>query len=229
MNLSCGILAGNRSNRQGSNKVLAAINQKNYLQTLAKELSCFDELLISCNYPQSLDIPEDSIPVLDEICDIGPIEGIRQIIRQARNEFVFICAGDMPFLKKELVTYMEGLISSEYDCYVVCSEDKKQPLCTIYSHEVLPEIEAMIGEGVYRLMTLLDRVRTKYIYLKSTCFSEKVVKNLHIKCKITIFLRPAITRVRDKSEGAQTGLIEQLINEFISGHWFTPRHFYIGA
>ena len=105
--------------------------------------------------------------VYDEHQDIGPIEGIYQVLSHAQEEYVFICAADMPFITKELVAYMTEFISSDYDCYCMMDEDHIHPLCAIYSEKMLPVIKELIDKGQYRLMNILHAGRTKYIRQRS--------------------------------------------------------------
>lgn len=96
MKLSVGILAGGKSSRMGQDKVLLKLKQKSFLDILINEFSDFDELIISLDYLNRY--KELSCKkVEDSIKDIGPIEGIRQILKESKNKYNFICAADMPF------------------------------------------------------------------------------------------------------------------------------------
>ena len=133
----------------------------------------------------------------------------------AENEYVFICASDMPFLKKELTAYLREFICSDYDCYVLTDEDHIQPLCAIYSKRVLPVIEELIAEGRYRLREIFNRVSTKYIPLSLSCFSSKTVKNINTREEYEALRGPIVFAVSGYSNSGKTGLIVRLINEFI--------------
>lgn len=154
--------------------------------------------------------------VYDEHRDIGPIEGIYQILRAASEEYVFICAADMPFITKELVAYMTEFVSSDYDCYVLMDEEHIHPLCGIYSRRMLDKVRACIESGNYRLMKLLNAVRTKYIKLEHTSFDKRVVKNINTKAEYReLVILPAVFCVSGIKDSGKTGLIIKLINEFI--------------
>lgn len=212
--LSTGILAGGKSTRMGRNKALLQLNNRRFIDHIADELSIFSEVLISS---AEKGIYEDTgfKVVYDDHAGIGPIEGIYQILKEAEEEYVFICAADMPFLKKELVSYMAEFISSDYDCFCLMDEDHIHPLCAIYSKRMLGVIEELIAKGQYRLMSVLSKVRTKYIKLEMTCFDKKIVKNINTRDEYKRLVLPIVFCVSAVKNSGKTGLIIKLINEFI--------------
>lgn len=216
-NISVGILCGGKSTRMGQDKALLQLNGERFLTRICKELDSFSQVLVSVaksgDYSDILD--SKCQVVCDEHREIGPIEGIYQVLSHADSEYVFVCAGDMPFIKKELVEYMSEFISSDYDCYVLADEDHVHPLCAIYSKAMLPVIEKLISEGQYRLVNILNSVRTKYIKLESTCFDKKIVKNINTKDEYIQISTPFVFCVSGVKDSGKTGLIIKLINEFI--------------
>ncbi len=211
--ISIGILAGGKSSRMGTNKALIKLNNETIIGRLARELSCFGSPLISAAKKGLYEDLEGRI-VIDENRDIGPIEGIRQIIKTADSEYVFICAADMPFITADLVRYMEKFTFSGQDAYVIRTKDRLHPLCAIYKRTVLPVIEELIRQGRYRLTEILDRVDTCYISLEYTIFGEKCVKNINTKDDLKQISKPFVFCVCGYSGSGKTWLIEKLINEF---------------
>lgn len=212
--LSAGILAGGKSTRMGQNKALLQLNDRRFIDRISDELSVFSEVLISAAGKGAYEDTGFKI-VYDEHAQIGPIEGIYQILKEAKEEYVFICAADMPFLKKELVSYMAEFISSDYDCFCLMDEDHIHPLCAIYSKRMLGVIEELIAKGQYRLMSILNGVRTKYIKLEMTCFDKKIVRNINTKDEYKRLVLPIVFCVSAVKNSGKTGLIIKLINEFI--------------
>ena len=107
------------------------------------------------------------------------MEGIRQSLRHAAANHVFICACDMPFVRREMVVYLAGFISSNYDAYVFNNEGRIHPLCGIYSRAVLPVAQAMIAEGRYRMMDLLSSVRTRYVDFSGSSLPGEMLANIN--------------------------------------------------
>ena len=215
MRLSAGILAGGKSTRMGENKALLTINNKRFIDRIADELSGFSQLIISAAHKGDYE-DIDAEFVYDEHKDIGPIEGIYQILNASSEEYVFVCAADMPFVSKELVLYMTEFISSDYDCYVVMDEKHIHPLCALYSKKMLGVIRGLIEDGKYRLMNILDSVRTKYIKLEHTDFDRKIVKNINTRQEYKRLVLPVVFCVSAVKDSGKTGLIVKLINGFIN-------------
>ena len=212
--ISVGIVAGGKSSRMGEDKALIRIGNERFIDRISKELGGFSEVIVSAGQNRSY---EDLgfVTVYDENVGIGPVEGIRRILMNAKEEYVFVCAVDMPFIKKELVEFMAGYITPDCDCYVIADEDHIHPLCAIYKKSVLPVIEELIGEKEYRLREIFSRVATKYIGLDHTVFDKKIIRNINTKEDLSEAVRPAIFCVSGYSDSGKTGLIERLINEFI--------------
>ncbi len=211
--MEIGILAGGKSERMGQNKALLRIGNERIIERLLREFECFSRVVISS---AKKGIYEDlGVPVVyDENRDIGPIEGLRRVLSVAESEYVFICASDMPFLKKELLEYLASFISSDHDCYVIADDEHIQPLCAIYKKSLLPVIGELIKDGKYRIRELLDRVRTKYVSLRLSCFDEKTVRNINTREDYLETVKPFVFCVSGYSGSGKTWLIEKLINEF---------------
>ena len=213
---SVGILAGGKSTRMGQNKALMEFQNETMIARISRQLKgCgVSEVLVSASQKGLYETPGVRV-VYDEADSIGPIEGIRQLIRHSGEEYIFICAADMPFVDREIAEYLAEFISSDYDCYVVTDEDRVHPLCAIYSKSVLPVIEELIREKKYRLVEILNRVRTKYISLKHTDFDKNIVRNVNTRDEFLRLSLPRFFAVSGYHNSGKTGLIEKLINEFI--------------
>ncbi len=211
---SVGILAGGKSSRMGQNKALMEFQNETMIGRISKAFKGTSEVLVSAAERGVYDIPGIKY-VYDEHKDIGPIEGLRQVISAADKEYVFVCAADMPFVNREIAEYLAEFISTDYDCYVIADEERVHPLCAIYSKRVLPVIEELIRKGKYRLMEILQAVRTKYVELRYTNFDRRVVKNVNTKDEFLRLSLPVTLAVSGFKNSGKTGLIEKLINEFI--------------
>ena len=212
--LSVGILAGGKSSRMGTDKALIRIGNERIINRISKELGSFSEIIVSAGGNRAYE-ELGFRTVYDEHADIGPIEGIRQVLLSAKEEYVFICAADMPFISSKLVEYMAGYISSDYDCYVIADEDHIHPLCAIYKKSALPVIEELIAHKKYRLREIFSRIATKYISLDNTVFDKKTVRNINTREVLWEAQKPLVFCVSGYSDSGKTGLIERLINEFI--------------
>ncbi len=212
MNLSSAILIG-RSTRMGRDKALLMLNQQTFLGRLVQELSGCGEVFLSAVSDRGYS--GYGLKVLtDENPKVGPMEGIRHSLQYAGTDYVFICAVDMPFVRREMVLYLSGYISSDYDAWVFCEKDRIHPLCGIYSKAVLPVIQEMIENGRYRMTQLLAAVRTKYVEIENSCFGKETLRNINTPQEYQSLLRPVIFCVSGVKNSGKTGLVERLIHAF---------------
>ncbi len=211
---SVAILAGGKSTRMGQDKALLKLNNERFIDRLAKEFLPCGEVFLSTAHPG--DYADVGLRVVaDEHKEIGPIEGIRQALIFSKRDYVFVCAADMPFLKKEMADYLAEFISSDYDAYVFTDEKRMHPLCAIYHKSVLPVIEELIAKGKYRLAEILYAVRTKFVSLEYSCFDTKTVRNINTREEYRAIGEPVVFCVSGVKNSGKTYLIEKLINEFI--------------
>ena len=176
--LSVGVLAGGKSSRMGRDKVFLKIGEKTFIEHICEELSCFGELLISCRDPEKFR-GLGYATVTDERDGFGPLEGIRQLIRHAACDDIFICAVDMPFISKELVEFLWKKKDPGSDCISVVCRENPEPMCAIYNKRVLPVIESMVGQGKGRVSDLFEKISMQTVRLSDGGFKESVVSNLN--------------------------------------------------
>lgn len=115
----------------------------------------------------------------DEIHGIGPIEGIRRLLTASESEWLFLCAGDMPLMRRALPQYLSEFVSSDYDAYIGSMDGRLQPLCGLYSKAVLPAIREQIALKSYKITELLQHVRTKTVPLEFTRFDRRILENVN--------------------------------------------------
>ena len=212
MDLSAAILIG-RSTRMGQDKALLMLDRQTFVGRLAQEFSQCREVFLSTALKK--DYSQYGLKVLeDENQNIGPVEGIRQSLRHAATDYVFICGVDMPFVKKEMILYLAEFISSDHDAYVFRDGDRIHPLCGIYSKAVLPAVEKMIAESRYRLRDLLSGIRTKYVEIGLSCFSRDTLRNINTPEDYLAIRRPALFCVSGLKNCGKTHLVERLIHAF---------------
>lgn len=208
--MSVGILAGGRNVRMQKEKATLTYHGDTFIHRILCEMKKYDERIIAGKVTE--DYPDVSYLVIaDENQGIGPLEGIRQILRIARNPNIFICASDMPFIKEKVVQYLEQFICKDYDCYILCEGEEIHPLCGIYSKTILPQIETMVQNNAYQIRELFEHVRTKYIPIELSCFSPRIVSNINTPKEYEQLQKPFVFCVCGYKNSGKTTLILQLI------------------
>lgn len=150
-----------------------------------EDLSLADVALVESAFNESW---KDELPrgsdvryVFDSFKGIGPIEGIRQVLKASNKEYVFVCATDMPFMKKELALHLAGYLNTSvhHDCICFKGDNAVYTLCAIYSKSILPILEQCIKSKKYHLKDLLEKSNTKYIKLSDTMFEPGFFEDIN--------------------------------------------------
>ena len=173
------ILAGGMGRRMGgANKALLQLRQQTFLSRLENALSDFDEKLISIQDASWLgDSP--FLPVLDQVTDRGPMEGLRCSLSLCRSDALLVVACDMPLFSGELAKAM--IQAGEGFDAVICRDSmgKLHPLCGIYSKQCLPVMDSLIAQGNYRIMEITKLVPTRIFPLSDFAFSDTLLSNIN--------------------------------------------------
>ena len=213
MEISIGILAGGKSSRMGRNKALMKINGKSFLEILLNEFKSFSDIIVSQAYNDEYKLTGCRF-VSDIEAEKGPLEGICRILETSENDHVFICAVDMPFLKKELAEFLAQFISTDIDCCCIDDGERLHPLCAVYSKSTAQTANRLISENKLKLTEFLQSIRTKHISLSYTCFDKKQICNINTYEDYLKNLRPIIFSVSGIKNSGKTTLIEKLTAAF---------------
>ena len=176
--MTAGILAGGESRRMGCDKAQLSRGDTTFLAHLIGELSDFDEILVSVrSSEQSRTVP--CATVADEMRGIGPIEGIYQLLRHARNEFTFVLAADMQNIDAAFARRFAASLRPEDRCLVPCIGEKLEPLCAIYHKDALPHLKRLRQNGVLRPRALFSLIPTRYIDLSAFGCGGDLTENIN--------------------------------------------------
>jgi molybdopterin-guanine dinucleotide biosynthesis protein A len=126
--------------------------------------------MLSCKatLPPELSRFLDAPAVIDRWPQRGPLSGILSTMSELRLPWVFVVAGDAPFVDAAFIDRLEALIEPGDDALVpyrlVDGERRIEPLAALYRREAferegLPVLLA--GNGSVR--TVIDRLRTRYV------------------------------------------------------------------
>ena len=156
------ILAGGKSSRIGQDKSFLHLNGKPLIEVAIDNLSeIFKSLLIITNNPK----PYKTFGIRvagDRIKDCGPLGGIYTGLSISENMNNFVVACDMPFLDKELISYMIEEIG-DYDVVIPKFNGRLQPLCAIYSKNCIKPIENQIFNQKLKIVDFFKDVKVKII------------------------------------------------------------------
>ena len=152
------ILAGGKSTRMGTNKALLPYKGKHLIDAaIEKMISLFTNVVLSV---QEENYPDYSLPkIFDPYGGIGPMGGITSVLKSGESR-IFCVACDMPFLNEEVIQY---LCSFTDDAVIPVWDGQKEVMHAIYSDRLIPDFEAAITAGRYKITDALQSSRVRYI------------------------------------------------------------------
>jgi molybdopterin-guanine dinucleotide biosynthesis protein A len=174
------ILVGGESRRIGENKSLLRFGDSYLLDVIIqKTISAIDDAYLITN--ASFRCEGFSLPFITDIyAHKGPLGGIFTALSRIDAPFVFITAGDMPFIEPGLIRYMVGHMSSEHDAIVPLHNGHREPLFAVYSQKARPAIEDAIKEGTVSVHQLLSQLSVIGVDEQvSRSFGEHVFFNIN--------------------------------------------------
>lgn len=169
------ILAGGKSSRMGTDKVLLKLNEKTLLEHSIELIrSICDSILISSNNPDHEKFGIEIIP--DQIKNCGPIGGIYTGLKKSKTDWNFVISVDSVFVESSFIQYLFSEINDS-DAIVPIHKKGKEPLIALYHKNSLPEIEKMIDLGNYKMYNLVNTINSKFINAQS--WANKYPKLFH--------------------------------------------------
>ena len=170
---TCVILAGGKSSRMGRDKTLLPFGG---FATLAhyeahKFAQIFKRVFVSAKFskfnpplPLIKDAEDVSRPNLSE--DIfSPMLALYSVLRNFKDESVFIAPADMPFISEECVRELYKF-SGEYDMVVAADESHVHSLCGFFSADLASKAGELFAASEHKIGLLRDRCRCKIVKFK---------------------------------------------------------------
>jgi len=173
------ILAGGKSSRFGRDKCKAIYNQKELIKYSIEAIKPFvHEIIISSNN-NNLEYLGYKI-IKDDFQNCGPIGGLYSCLKASETEKNLVIPCDMPFVSSDLFKYL--LENSEnYEAVVPIFNNKIEPLTAVFSQKILQKIESQINNKIYKILSLLNSIKTNFITLdeKLHFYSPKMFLNVN--------------------------------------------------
>ena len=159
--LSGAVLAGGHAQRfGGQDKTCLKLGRESLLSRTLNILNSFcEETLISSN---TLQQHHEGRIVPDQKKDQGPLGAIYCCLLAARNPYLLIVAGDMPFIAVHALTKL-WQEKGNFDVIIPKSPDGLQPLAALYKKSCIPAIAAQLKENDFKIRGFFDEVRVNVI------------------------------------------------------------------
>ena len=167
------ILAGGKSSRMGRDKASLTLGNETFLQRIAAELDAcgFQEKYVSLGSGSrygmheeenstgtgektEIHIPVGWTAVRDRYRDCGPLGGIHAALSACRAEWALFISCDTPLYRRELAELLISKIPGPQLLIPVTPDGRWHMTCALWRKTLLPEVEAQLKSGDYRLRKL---------------------------------------------------------------------------
>ncbi|NLJ79349.1 MAG: molybdenum cofactor guanylyltransferase [Tissierellia bacterium] len=186
------ILAGGKSTRMGFDKQLLKIDERRLIDNLRNKLRQeFDEIIVVTNNSEYYLGFSDKI-TKDIIVGEGPLSGIHAGLVEAKSQYVYFVACDMPNIDIEYIRYLKRELR-ELDVKACVTRYKGwiEAFNAFYSKDMIEDIEQHLSGNQRSINSLVAKIYTHYIEEKKAReFSPDwgMFLNLNTKADLNEFL-----------------------------------------
>ena len=160
------VLAGGLSRRLGRDKAVEPIDGEPLISRVIRRLEeLTDEIVVVVNNPArggQLPLPDTAKVAVDIYPDSGSLGGIFSGLSNAKNDWGFVVACDMPFLNSDLIARMLTL-RHNHDAIVPTLGGYPEPTHSAYSKACLPHIERRLKSNQLRIAGFFDDVSVRFL------------------------------------------------------------------
>jgi molybdopterin-guanine dinucleotide biosynthesis protein A len=152
------VLTGGKSSRFGGNKLNHTINGKTILEyTLDTIGNCSNLPILLIGKKPKVSSPHYEFHK-DINLGLGPLRGIYTALHFSSAEYVFIIAGDMPYIKKDLLDFILSFVHINKDAILCINKGFYEPLFAVYKKSVKQQFEICLKEERYKISDALKNI-----------------------------------------------------------------------
>jgi molybdopterin-guanine dinucleotide biosynthesis protein A len=166
------ILAGGLNRRfSGREKALIRVGELRIIERIFAVLeNLVEEVILVTNRP--LNYTEwDTFIATDIIPVRSALTGIHTGLFYASYDYAFICAGDTPFLNREVIKILISAREPRWDVIIPETSAGLEPLCAVYAKQMLSTIEGNLAKNRFKIRQSFRKGRVKKI--KESILREK--------------------------------------------------------
>lgn len=160
------ILAGGRSRRLGRDKAVEPFAGQPLIRRVIRRIETLTgEIVVvvaDADRGKALPLDAQHRVAVDVYPDTGSLGGIFSGLAAAGGQWGLVAACDMPFLNRELLTYMLTLREG-WDAVVPLPGAYPEPTHALYAKSCLPHIEAKLKANDLKISGFFDQVRVRYV------------------------------------------------------------------
>lgn len=177
------ILAGGASRRFGGiTKSNIVVDGEKIISRIINTINdLFSEIIIITNTPSEFQDLSRYRVANDHFQNAGPLAGIHSGLKSSENDAIFVFAGDMPFLSKEIIEEQTRQFRlNESEVLIPRIGELIEPLHSIYRVSVLPRMERFLAEGKNRAVRdFLSGLHVDYFILQDSEENRRAFTNIN--------------------------------------------------
>lgn len=186
--ISAAILAGGPGSRMGGviKSNIHIDGQTIISRTIAAVKGLFDEIIIVTNNPVDFSYLHECRFTADHFINTGPIGGIHAALKASICEAVFVFAGDMPLIDRNLVSrQIELFRSSKCNILIPKINSSIEPLHSVFRTSLLPLLERYLSAGNgFAVREFINTVNTDYMELDDNEETRDIFSNINLPSDI---------------------------------------------
>lgn len=171
-NISGVILAGGSNTRfDGITKANLLIDGRPIISGITEILNqIFPEIIIVTNTPEEFSEYSGYKIVGDLFKKVGPLGGIHAALKASSCDAVFVVAGDMPFLNKNLIIRQaDYFLNHNCDALIPAVDQNIEPLHAIYNLTILNKLEEYLSGGsIQAVREFINKIDTRYLEFENS-------------------------------------------------------------
>ena len=182
-NLTGVILAGGASTRfNGRIKAKIVIDGKTIISRILDTLGeIFDDMIIVTNNPEEFIEYNHCTIIGDLFLNKGPLGGIHAAMKASGRDALFVVAGDMPLLDKNIITLQtEFYINNKCDILIPQINNNIEPLHGIYSMSLVGILEAFLQQSDnFSIREFLKLADVRYLLIEDSVRARNAFTNIN--------------------------------------------------
>jgi molybdopterin-guanine dinucleotide biosynthesis protein A len=189
-NIAGVILAGGSNRRfNGITKSNILIDGKSIISRMADTIGdIFDEKIIVTNTPGEFNEFTSFKITGDQFMNAGPLGGIHAAMKASIKEALFVFAGDMPLLDREvIIRQIDYFINNRYDILIPRIDQLIEPLHSIYRNSLVQTLEEFLtGNKHVAVRDLFKKVNTSYFEVAKNKETKYAFMNINSPSDVSL-------------------------------------------
>ncbi len=173
------LLMGGKNSRMGRPKALLEYKGKTFFEHITGEMAKCGPVYVSVDKAEH--VPPCDFPIIEDKYEaIGPMGGLASAFEAIAEDAVFVCACDMPKVSAALIEKLCGHLTDSVDAVIVVKDDGRWFMTgAVYSKRVWPQLKNQVAEGNYRMRTIVDPKRVKFLTFEALGEAPDVLDNIN--------------------------------------------------